>query len=341
MMTEHTQAIVPNDLSAPLTPSPILSAVASRALDADPRELLSRWFGGLGESARRKYSLALRSFVSWASQHDNPAPEDALRILVGAGRVGARNLVLGWRDEMLATGKATGTVAGLVSALSSLVAAARMAGLCDWGLEKVSPRVEPRHDRSGPPRHEVERLLEFLDTRASAGEARAARDAAIVRLLHNAAFRRSEVVGLRFPCDLLLDHPEGPAVHALRKGYRERQQMLIGRLAAASVRLWIESRGDWSGPLFHRLHAAGDQEDLGHLSGEAVRLMLRQRAKQAGCGAACRPHGLRHTAASHAARQGSLASLKALGGWKTLSAPAHYLDLCNRDREQAIGIVEA
>ncbi|MCU0867452.1 MAG: tyrosine-type recombinase/integrase [Planctomycetes bacterium] len=68
--------------------------------------------------------------------------------------------------------------------------------------------------------------------------------------------------------------------------------------------------------------------------------MLRQRAAEAGCRATFRPHGMRHAAATHAARNGSLATLKALGGWQSLSAPARYLDLANRDRERAVDLVE-
>jgi integrase len=53
-----------------------------------------------------------------------------------------------------------------------------------------------------------------------------------------------------------------------------------------------------------------------------------------------RPHGLRHSAATHCARNASLAALKRLGGWTTLSSPSRYLDRDDKDRRTALAVVE-
>lgn len=305
----------------------------------DCRAIVSRWFAGIGAAARSKYSLALRKFEVWATGSTDPQPERCLRLLVDAGRVGARQLALGWRADMEARGRASGTIAGMMSALASLVTAARLCGLVEWHLEAIAPKVQPRHDRSGPPRHEVELLLARIDDEAATGDPHAIRDAAIVRLLHGAALRRFEVVGLRL-CDVQLDHTGGPRVLPLRKGKREREPMLIGPMAAESLRRWLAIRGEVApdAPVFVRLHAAAS--DDGPLSGEAVRLMLRSRAKRAGVRAPCRPHGLRHAAASHCARYASLAALRRLGGWDSLAGPSKYLDQDDRDRLEAVVAVE-
>lgn len=330
----------------PVTPSPLsllpaLSPAARAAADIDPRTVLERWYASLGPAAVRKYRLALRQFSTWATNEPDPEPELALRVLVDAGRAGARGMVCAWRDELLRAGKASATVAGLTSALASIVTAARLAGLVEWGLEKVAPKVEQRHDRSGPPRHQVEQLVEHLADDAAKGDPFAIRDLAIVRLLHGAALRRFEVTGLRL-ADVQLDHADGPRVTPLRKGHKEREPMLVGPMAAESLRAWLAIRGTTNplAPCFVRLHAQGDPHTAGPLSGEAVRLMLRSRASQAGLRAPCRPHGLRHAAASHCARNASLAALKRLGGWTTLSSPARYLDRDDRDRRTALQVVE-
>lgn len=91
-------------------------------------------------------------------------------------------------------------------------------------------------------RHQVEQLLAHLDELAAGGDARAVRDVAIVRLLHGAAFRRFEALGLRV-ADVQLEHPDGACVWPLRKGHRERERMLIGPLAAESLRRWLAIRG--------------------------------------------------------------------------------------------------
>jgi site-specific recombinase XerC len=323
---------------------PALTPAAQRAADIDPRTVIERWFAALGPSARRKYKLGLRLFGTWATGENCPSPDVALRVLVAAGRAGSRGMCCAWRDEMLAAGKASSTVAGLLSAIASCVTAARLAGLVEWGIEKVAPKVEARHDRSGPPRHEIELLLSRLDEQVERGGRRlawAVRDVAIVRLLHGAALRRFEVTGLRIR-DVELEHQDGPRVLALRKGKRERESMLVGPLAAASLRRWLAIRGttDPDAPLFVRLHAQKDAATCPALTGEAVRLLLRTRARQAGLRAACRPHGLRHSAATHCARNASLAALKRLGGWTTLSSPSRYLDKDDKDRRTALQVVE-
>ena len=99
-------------------------------------------------------------------------------------------------------------------------------------------------------------------------------------------------------------------------------------------------RGDFDGPLFMRLGTHEDRAELRALSGEAVRLMLRQRTKEAGCRAACRPHGLRHSGASEIARRGTLDQLTAYGGWQTFTAAARYLDARQETRLAAMALVE-
>jgi integrase len=246
------------------------------------KEILRRWFAGLGSSARMKYSQALRLFTTWVTGATDPQPEDALRLLVDAGRVGARQLAIGWRDSLLAAGKASGTVAGLVSALASLVTAARLCGLIEWHLDRIAPRIEPRHDWAAPPRGDMERLMAYLDRVASKGDVRAVRDVAIVRLLHNCAIDRGAVEALRMQ-DIDLHHTAGPRVLLLQKKSARRQAKQISMNTAESLAAWFRVRGDHAGPVFHRLQGAPRPEDATALSGEALRQMLRQRAREAGC----------------------------------------------------------
>jgi integrase/recombinase XerC len=332
-------SLLPAPANGKAAPSrlPQLTAQAQKAVDVTPAEMLQRWLGRLSQAAVRKYSLALRLFVAWAVDDDSAGPDDAMRILVDAGPARAHALVEAWRDDLLAQGKATATAAAYIGAVGSLVRACRRSGLLSWSLEGVAPKAEKRQDRRGPPRHEVERLLASLDDKAAAGDRSAARDACIVRLLHNAALRRGEVVGLVFPRDVDLEGGDGPAVAPRRKGHRERTRMLVGEKAAESLRAWLAVRGLEPGPLF-----VGMRGKVGAaLTGEGVRIMLRKRARQAGCRAVCRPHGMRHASATEVARRGSLDELQALGGWRTLTAASHYVDQRQRTRARAIGLVEA
>lgn len=333
-------------LPIPSTPAPLrrldaaeLSEAARRACDTSPQEIISRWLAGLSEAAVWKYRQSLRGFAAWALERADERPETALRLLVEAGCGPAHEMVAAWRDWLLGKGLAPSTVAGQVTGLASLVKACRRAGLVAWRLEGLAPRPEKREDRSGPPRHEVERLVACLDDRAAAGDPKAIRDAAIVRLLHNAGMRRGEVVGLRFPEDVQLDAQDGPTVRPKRKGKREREPVLIGKRAGDALAAWVQVRGPEPGPLLFRLDRARGGART-PLTGDAVRIMLRARAAQAGLRSPCRPHGLRHSAATSVAHRGTLAELMAMGGWSSLSAAQNYLDRRAEERQRAVSMVE-
>jgi len=327
-------------MNTPTTAQPLqLLPAAQKAADAKPADVLARWLGDLASGTRAKYRTAFARFVTWATgQHAKNAAETALRIIAQHNRASARELVLGWRASMTDDGLASATVASMVAAITSACAAFHDAGVLEFTIERVAPKVEPRQDRSGPKRHEVEQLVELIEADTSPA---GLRDAALVRLLHDCALRRGEVVGLR-ACDVQLDRDGGPTVLALRKGFRERQPVLIGYKAAQALRCWLDCREapDGAVPVFVAVGRGQRGQDR-PLTGEAVRQILARRAKQAGIKSAVRPHGLRHSAASQVARRGSLKELQALGGWRSLSAASRYLDRLDTDRRKALSLVEA
>jgi integrase len=320
--------------------APGLSEAAAAAVSATPQELLARWIEGLSEPVRAAYGRHLASFSRWAlaASSTEPGVEAALRLVCTLRCRDVHQLVKGWRDHLLASGLATGTVAGAVSAVGSLVRAAKSAGLIEWTLEGVAPRVEARHDRRGPTHGDVERLLCHLDALAEGGDLHAARDAALVALLHNAALRRQEALQLRLEDLDLGSLGEDAAVVTRRKGYRERHRVTIGPMAAARIARWLKLRGNELGAVFPRIRQAASY--AAPMTGESCRRMLASRAASIGISAPVRPHGLRHTSATEVLRRGSLLELQSLGGWKTLQAASHYVDVRASVRARAISLVE-
>ena len=325
---------------APSVPAllPALSDAAAKALDITPSEIIARWLANLSPAALRSYQRALRSFCAWALADADAPPERALQLLCKAGCGPAHSLVTEWRDHLLATGLSSGSVACQVVGISSLIKACRRAGVIAWHLEQVMPKVERRCDRSGPRRGDVERLVEHLDLLADAGDRRAVRDAAIVRLLYICAMRRSEVTGLQLE-HVLLDHADGPVILAKRKGHTERQAVLISARCADALRRWIDVRGSQPGPLFTRLDRARGVV-ASAITGEALRRMLLARAAEVGIRGTIRPHGLRHSAATTVAGCASLATLMATGGWRSLSAAQNYIDKQQAERKRGLAILE-
>lgn len=326
-------------LPVPVAPSslsllPRLSEAAAAAVDVSPDEVVRRWLASVSDGARRHYARALSTFSRWAMP-ESTDPLDGLRLLTGGSAGAAHELLVAFREHLLAR-LAPGTVAGQVAALSSLMRGCRRAGLIGWHVEGVAPKRERVQDRSGPRRGDVERLLARVDDEAARGDAQAVRDAALVRLLYCCAMRRAEVAGLRIE-DVRLDGPDGATVSPRRKGARTRQPLAVSERTAAAIVAWLAVRGDEPGALFHRLDRAGDRSPL---SGEAVRQLLRGWAKRAGVRATVRPHGLRHSAATELAKRGSLDELMSLGGWRSLSAASAYLDKGGENRRRALALVD-
>lgn len=318
------------------TPVPVpglaLTPAAAQAAAVDAPTLIRRWLEGKSPTARRTYGRSLARFAAWAIAGD-VSPEAGMRVLCEAGPGPAHSMAEKWRDELLTAGLAPGTVAGMVTALASLVRCARRAGLVTWSLEGVAPRVERRHDRSGPRRGDVERLVAFIDDEASHGQRRAIRDAALVRCMYACGLRRAEVANLRLEdADL-----STPALRPRRKGKREREATTISPGTATALRRWLDVRGTEPGALFVRTDR---REGRTHLCGEAIRKVLASWARRAGLRGPVRPHGLRHSGATEVASRGSLEQLMSYGGWASLTSASQYLDKRAESRVAAMGLVD-
>src|SRR5262249_10544191 len=116
---------------------------------------------------------------------------------------------------------------------------------------------------------------------------------ALLRLLHDLALRRGEVVALDL-ADVELDWGETGRVWIVGKGRTQRQPMTLSDRARDALRDWIALRGPEPGPLFHRLDNAQGDGDRGRLAGDSVNRMVRKAARDAGIARPVRAHSLRH-----------------------------------------------
>lgn len=104
------------------------------------------------------------------------------------------------------------------------------------------------------------------------------RDAALLGVLYGTGVRRSEVIALDVAD---VDLEAGSVLVRRGKGAKDRLTYLPAG-ARAAVAAWLELRGGEPGPLFVPVRRGGHLR-LGHrLSGQAVREILRRRAKVAG-----------------------------------------------------------
>ena len=262
------------------TQTPPGGALASAA--AIVADLHQAVLSGRKANTLRAYEGDLRDFARFMSAE---TPAAALDQLVSFSAGTANAVALAYRSHLVDRGLAVGTICRRLSALKAAAKVARMLGRVTWDLEVESPTRESYRDTSGPGLEGWRAMLTLAKERATntAGK----RNLAIVRLLHDCALRRNEVVGL----DLADFEPARARIHVLGKGKTERLPISLPAPTLASLNQWVSSRGNSPGPLFTRLDIARG----GRLTGESVRrLIVRQLGRDVDLSRPVRPHGLRH-----------------------------------------------
>jgi integrase/recombinase XerC len=247
---------------------------------ASSERLVERFMAGRSPNTRQAYADDLADFAAWLGLE----PAAAVGQLLVAGAGAGNGLALDYLNYLRELGRARATVNRRLAALRSLVKLARLLGLVTWSIEVSGEKLKRYRDTRGPGLDGVRRLLASLERRR---DPKAIRDRAIVRLLFDLALRRGELVGLD------LEHLDlgAGAVAVLGKGDGERELLTLPHETAATLRAWLELRGDEPGPLFVNFDRAGKGQ---RLTTTSVYRMVRRLGDQAGV--RVRPHGLRHGA---------------------------------------------
>jgi integrase/recombinase XerC len=165
---------------------------------------------------------------------------------------------------------------------------------------------------------------------ATAGDGpKATRDRAILRTLHDLGLRRSELANL----DLADLDRERSRLAVQGKGRTAKEWSTVPAPTLAAIAAWLAVRGERPGPLFHRLDRAAGTVP-GRLTGEAVRLIVRDLGRKGGLARPARPHGLRHLAITTALDRtgGDVRSVQRFSRHKKLDVLMIYDD---RRRDQA------
>lgn len=268
--------------SAVVIPAPPAALVLSD-LQA---HLLDAFFAGRNARTVAAYRRDLEDWRTFAGAADMDA---AARAILAASHGQANAWALAYKAAMIERGLQPATVNRRLAALRSLVKLGNTLGLVSWKLEVENVPSAAYRDTRGPGRDGVRTLFELA---AQPGGSKALRDVAVLRLLHDVALRRGEVVGL----DLAHYDPRRGTVAILGKGRTERQLVTLPPAARAAVEAWIAARGSVAGPLFTSQDRA--RKGSGRLTDSAVYRLVRDLGKKAGIKA--RPHGLRHSAITDA-----------------------------------------
>ena len=277
-------------MSTDLVPVPIDRP--SPGLPAVPViDVVAAWLAGRNPRTLRAYSSDLGHFARFLGA---PSASAAVETLLSLGHGQANASALAYRASMLDRGLSPATIARRLAALRSVVKVARTTGRIVWALDVESPKAERYRDTQGPGLAGWRSLWKTAENAGDSPKAR--RDRAIVRLLYDRALRRGELAALDL-ADVTLD-TDPPAISIIGKGRLERERLTVNTPTARALGSWTESRGLEPGPLFVRLDPGAVTP--ARLTGEGVRLIVRDLAQGAGLTRGVRPHGLRHASITEA-----------------------------------------
>jgi integrase/recombinase XerC len=256
-------------------------------------DILEAWLARRNPQTVRAYAADIADFARSVGAASPEAAVDALL----AGSAGLANgVALAYRADLERRGLATATIARRLSALRSVVKLARQLGRVGWTIDIESPKVEPYRDTAGPGREGWVDLHAEARRRATGSRrtAEARRNLALLRLLHDHALRRGEVVALDFPGDVELDWGETGRIKVTGKGQTDPKWITLNERTRDALRNWIAVRGTEPGPLFWRLDNARGDGPPARLTGLSVNRMVARAGRHAGLKQPVRAHGLRH-----------------------------------------------
>jgi integrase/recombinase XerC len=243
--------------------------------------LVESFLAGRNASTLAAYRADLEAFARFAG---GGSVEAAAARLIRSDAGNANVVALAYRAQLVGEGLAPATINRRLAALRSLVKLARVLGLVSWHLEVENMKARAYRDTAGPGRAGVRRMLAEVEADTTA---KGLRDVAIIRLLHDCALRRGEVVGL----DVQHVDLEGGRLWIMGKGRHDREAVTMPAPTAAAVRAWVEAHPTGTGPLFVNFDRAGKGD---RLTGRSVARLVARVGDAAGL--KVRPHGLRHSA---------------------------------------------
>jgi len=265
-----------------------MTALPQKLIDTERvQSVLDLHLAKPSQATRDAYSRDLTHFSEWLGLE----PAQAARLLLSSGPGAANETVLRYVADMRQNASSA-TINRRLSALRSLVKLARTVGLIEWTLSVRGERVEAYRDTAGPGVDAVRAMLVKLSQR---GDAKGARDTAVIRLLFDVALRRAEVRALDV-ADIDFD---GKCLWVTAKGKSAKVKVTMPEPTGEALRQWLDVRSELT------ICDEAVFVDLDNRRNEHSRMSLRAINKLVGklgasIGREARPHGLRHSAITYA-----------------------------------------
>jgi integrase/recombinase XerC len=218
---------------------------------------------------------------------DLATPGAALSHLIGAGAGRGNGLILSYRSQLTEADLTPATINRRLSAIRSALKLARTLGLTTWTPEIRGLPVQAYRDTSGPG---VNGTRAMLRTAMTKGNAKSARDVAIIRLMFDLGLRRGEVAALSLED---LDR-EARKLWVKGKGRAQKEARTLPEATLGVIETWVAARESIAVPaepaLFVNITRNGARGR--RITGAGLRHVIVTLGQAVGL--KTRPHGLRH-----------------------------------------------
>lgn len=262
-------------------PKPIFTLADAKA---DSQRLVHAFLSGLNPNTLRAYQRSLEDFRIFLGAKDI---QDATSKFFSKTGGEANGIVLSYKNHLVGQGKSSGTVNARLAAVKSLVKLARTLGVITWSIEIKGYTSQPYRDTRGPGREAFDKVVSELEKK---DDPVSKRDLAILRLLHDAAFRRGEAAAVDIQD---IDFKTGQIVFR-GKGRHEDETFSLPGVTRVALKKWVDACGRKVGPLFTNFDSSKKGQNERRLTGCSIYRIVRFKY------GLVRPHGLRHTAITEA-----------------------------------------
>ena len=260
-----------------------------------PQDVINRlmrdFFESKSKSTMEAYRNDLEAFSDWM---DTEGIGQAIDMLIDGGAGRANMIALEYKNDLRhEKDLAPSTINRRLAALRSITKLARKFGFIHWSLTIENLSVEKYRDTRGPGPEGFKKMLQQARER---NDAKGKRDLSIMRLLHDLALRRGEVVSL----DMKDVNLAANTIQINGKGRNETITLTMPETTTEILEEWMDEREGSEGPLFTNFDRSNPEQK--RLTGTAVYLITKEYGEKAGVERS-HPHGLRHLSITQALNQ--------------------------------------
>ena len=265
-----------------LTVIPTRPNLAALTGEAGAR-LYAAFLAGRSEHTLRAYAKDLDGFARFLEQ---PSPQRALALLLQSAPGDGNAILHDYRAHLSDAGLTPATINRRLAAVRSAVKLGRTLGLTLWTPEIDGVKAQTYRDTLGPG---IEGTRAMLAKARSQNGVKAARDAALIRLMFDLGLRRGEVCGLDIADLDIANH----RLWIKGKGRAQKESRTLPPVTLACLNAWLALRNetalDSEAAIFVGLCGRTHGQ---RLTGRGLYHVISGIGAQTGI--KTRPHGLRH-----------------------------------------------